>query len=180
MKIISYFAALMLACAALIDSPAYAGDIKNAQHLLGGVLTRAGVRGQTELSDSQLKALCEDGYAHAYFLYSGARARTISCSSGTISYSSINWLKTTPILEAISDGLEGRGRVFVHCHNGAHASGYVAAAALRQFCGYSSSQAMSYWEKSNDYGIPPGYKKIKSNLQSFDPIGGLSNNANCP
>ena len=122
---------------------ARAGEIKNAQTILGGVLTRAGVGGMSQLSDEQLRGLCEKGYTHAYYLYSGATPRTISCSRGRISYQSVNWLNNPgAVMEAVEAGLKGGGKVFVHCHNGAHASGAIAALALRQFCRYSGDEAM--------------------------------------
>jgi hypothetical protein len=153
---------------------ALAGPIKNEQTILSGVLTRAGVSGQAQLSDEQLTSLCEKGYSQAFFLYSGASARRVNCSRGSISYRSISWLKTTPVLEAVDAGLRGGGKVFVHCHNGAHASGFVAAIALRQFCGYSADPALSYWVKTNTYGNPPGLGTIKSKLRSFTPVSHLS------
>jgi hypothetical protein len=166
---------------ALLASPdfAFAGPIKNQQTILDGVLTRAGVSGQTQLSDDQLVSLCESGYSQAFYLYSGATAREIACSKGTISYRSISWLNTTPILEAIDAGLRGGGKVFVHCNNGAHASGFVAAIALRQFCGYSAEQALNYWYKTNTYGNPPGLGTIKAKLRAFTPVSSLSTSPSC-
>lgn len=180
MNLLKLVTAVAVALPALNFATAHAGAIKNSQNVVGGMLTRAGVKNQEQLSDSQLEELCDQGYSHAYFLYSGASARTISCGRGSISYKSVNWLKTGEVMNAISSGLEGGGRVFVHCNNGAHASGYVAAIALRQFCGYSASAAMNYFDKTNTYGKPPGYGKIKSGLNSYNPISGLSHKANCP
>jgi len=177
MKVIC--ATILLGLATLAPEHALAGPIKNEQNVVSGVLTRAGVKGQTQLSDDQLVSLCEAGYTKAYFLYSGATTRTVSCSKGSISYRSISWTSTGPIMQAIDSGLRGGGRVFVHCHNGAHASGYVAAIALRQFCGYSSDQAFAYWNKTNTYGTPPGINKIKSNLRSFTPDRGLTTTNGC-
>lgn len=158
---------------------AQAGEIKNAQNVLGGVLTRAGVSGRSQLSDEQLRGLCEKGYSHAFFLYSGATPRTVSCSKGQIAYRSVSWLNPTPVLEAINAGLHGGGRVFVHCNNGAHASGFTAAVALRQFCRYTSEEAMAYWSKTNTYGIPPGIGTIRRNLDTFSPLGGMAASPAC-
>lgn len=180
MKLTLSLAAMILSLAAT-SMTAHAGNIKNAQDVLGGFLTRAGVEKQEQLSDSQLVDLCEQGYYRAYFLYSGAKARTIKCSSGEIKYSSVHWTNNdTDILEAISYGMDSGQRVFVHCNNGAHASGYIAALALRQFCGYSSSKAFSYWEGHvGIYGkTPPARDKIQKRLKAFEPLPGLS--SKCP
>jgi hypothetical protein len=158
---------------------AQAGAIKNQQNILGGVLTRAGVDGQTQLSDSQLSDLCEKGYSHAFYLYSGASARSISCSKGRIAYQSVSWLNPAPVLEAVNAGLHGGGRVFVHCHNGAHASGFTAAAALRQFCRYSAAEAMAYFNRTNTYGTPPGIDVIRNKLNNFSPLAGMAASSSC-
>lgn len=172
--------ACLLALLLLVQTNfAQAGAVKNQQNVLGGVLTRAGVAGQQQLSDQQLSTLCEQGYSHAFFLYSGASPRTIRCSRGQISYRSVSWLNPAPILEAINAGLKGGGRVFVHCFNGAHASGFVAAVALRQFCRYSGGQAMDYWSQTNAYGNPPGIGRIQKELYSFSPLPGMSSSSSC-
>lgn len=174
MKFLPLFAALLFT-----SGLAHAGPIKNAQNILGGVLTRAGVSGQTQLSDSQLADLCEKGYSQAFYLYSGASPRSVSCSKGRISYRSVSWLNPAPIMQAVSAGLQGGGRVFVHCNNGAHASGYVGAVALRQFCRYTSDEAMAYWHKTNTYGIPPGIGRIKKEVSSYSIQSGMAASSSC-
>ena len=156
---------LLLSAIAVIASSASA-TIKDRQTLLGGTVIRAGVAHTTELSDGELDSLCNEGVTKAYYLYPGANARTRSCGKGSISYRSITWTDTTPILQSINSALGNGTKVFIHCHNGAHATGYVAAIAMRQFCGFDGDQAMKYFDKTNKYGQPPAYTKIRNNLHS--------------
>ncbi|MGZ3695924.1 MAG: hypothetical protein ACXWQO_17700 [Bdellovibrionota bacterium] len=172
---VSFLAVLLLAQ----SNFAHAGAVKNQQNILGGVLVRAGVSGRTQLSDQQLRTLCEQGFSQAFFLYSGATPRSISCSKGRISYRSVSWLNPAPILQAVNAGLNGGGRVFVHCLNGAHASGVIAALALRQFCRYSGEEAMAYWARTNAYGIPPGIGTIRRAVITFSPLGGMAASSSC-
>lgn len=158
---------------------AHAGPVKNQQSVLGGVLVRAGVSGQAQLSNEQLSDLCEKGFSQAFFLYSGATPRSVSCSRGKIAYRSVSWLNPAPVLQAINAGLQGGGRVFVHCNNGAHASGFIAAIALRQFCRYSGDEAMAYWSRTNAYGNPPGIGRIRRELNSFSPLSGMAASSSC-
>ena len=154
-------------------SAAQAGEIKNSQDLLGGLLTRAGNSKQQQLNDQQLKMLCEQGYTNAYFLYDGATARTVSCSKGTIKYSSQGTKNVKPIIANIYDGVKSGHRTFVHCHNGAHASGIVAAMALREFCDYSGDKAFNYWvQKAKTNPLPEkNVGIIRGRLMNYQPFG---------
>lgn len=151
-------------------------QIKNESSVLAGHLTRAGNKGMKELNDTQLTALCEQGYANAYFMYSGARARTVHCSAGSISYKSLGLKNAKVIISQISENLQTGAKTFVHCYNGAHASGLVAALSLRQFCGYSDDQAFAYW-KSKLGGYPlqeSNVRAVRATLRNFSPDASLS------
>jgi hypothetical protein len=52
------------------------------------------------------------------------------------------------ILNNIRNGVSTGERTFVHCNNGAHASGFVGAVVLRSFCGLGSKPAVSYWGRT--------------------------------
>lgn len=132
-------------------------EIKNEQKLLGNLLSRGGVMKRQPLSQADLKGLCERGFTNAYTLYGGAN-KTVTCSRGTIQYHGSKDFRTQSdmnrILEDIHQGLTTKEQTFVHCHNGAHASGFVAAIALRTFCGISAEKAISYWDRTlNGYAL---------------------------
>jgi LysM repeat protein len=65
------------------------------------------------------------------------------------------------------------GMMYMHCWNGWHQSGTIAAYTLMQFCDYSNSQALKYWERCTD-GNYKGFKTVKSRIRSFRPIKGYS------
>lgn len=126
--------------------------IKNSQDILGGLLTRAGVIGQRPLSQQELVSLCEQGYTEAFYLYGGAGDKQVSCSNGTLRYRSAGDFRAQQnmslVLDNINAGLSSGARTFIHCNNGAHASGFVAAVALRAFCGISTEEAVRYWGRT--------------------------------
>lgn len=144
-------------------------ELKNVQHVLGGLLTRAGVKNQQPLNRQELTELCEQGYTNAYFLYRGAPNMTVECSRGSIHYRSGS--NVDEILGNVAQGLNSGEKTFVHCNNGAHASGLQAALALRQFCGVSGAEAFRYWQ-NNLGGYPlaePYLSAIRRRIMNFSP-----------
>ena len=157
-------------------------ELKNVQHILGGLITRAGVKNQKPLNAQELNQLCEAGYTNAYFFYSGAGDQRISCSGGkSIHYRSLNQNAAKDLVIAnVAQGLTTGEKTFIHCNNGAHATGYVAAVALRQFCGLSGEQAVNYWNSSLG-GYPlqePNRSAVHNRIRSFSPSADMQlNNA---
>jgi hypothetical protein len=147
-------------------------EIKNQQKVLDGLLVRAGVMGQRPLTDSELLHLCEQGFGHAYSLY-GPRNKSIECSRGVIHYSGSKDFRTpgdmNRILEDIRSGLSSKQKTFVHCNNGAHASGFVAAIVLRTFCGMSAEKAISYWQSTlNGYPLQePNRTSLMNRIRNY-------------
>lgn len=174
----SFLSVLPLVAASLLSfaTNAEAGVIKNQQNLLSGALTRAGNTNRAELNDSQLADLCEKGYTKAYFLYKGARERAVTCSQGTIAYKSESIQNLNPVMEEVYRGIKSGSRVFVHCNNGAHASGLVGAFALRQFCGYSADAAFKYWNSNlNGYALQPqNVAGIRRRITNFQPSSSMT------
>jgi hypothetical protein len=148
-------------------------ELKNVQHILGGLLTRAGVKNQKPLDAQELNTLCEAGYTQAYFFYSGAGDQKINCSGGkSIHYRSMaQGTAKDLIIENVTKGLTTGEKTFIHCNNGAHATGYASAVALRQFCGLSAEQAVKYWNDSLG-GYPlqePNRGKVHNTIRAFTP-----------
>lgn len=171
------FAVLMVCFASSAQA-----QVKNAQDLLGGLLTRAGVKGQKPLSHADLVQLCEQGYTEAYFLYGGAKTQVVHCSKGSIEYSSSGDFRQpgnlNKILDNVAEGLRSRERTFVHCNNGAHASGFVGAIALRTFCGISGERAVQYWDATLS-GYPlqePNRSKLMKRIRDYKPRADLELN----
>ncbi|MFN6036868.1 MAG: hypothetical protein ACK452_00240, partial [Bacteroidota bacterium] len=59
--------------------------------------------------------------------------------------------------------------IYIHCWNGWHQSGRLSAMVLIQFCNYSVSKALKYWEENTD-GNSKGYKKVKESIRKFKPF----------
>lgn len=166
--------------------------IKNHQELLGGLLTRAGVANMLPLDRQELNMLCEQGYTEAFFLYKGASEVSVRCSRGMLRYRSVGDYRAPEnidlILDNINAGLSTGQKTFIHCYNGAHASGFVAGVVLRSFCGISEDQAVSYWNRTLG-GYPlhePNRTKLLQRLRNYsvrnelELRGSEKSRFNCP
>jgi hypothetical protein len=147
--------------------------IRDYREVMPGVLYRGGANnGRAPLNQGELAALCDAGMGTAYYLYStGFHGPTVThCSKGDLDYSYEGWEgKGRAIVhQQIYNTIKSKGKpVFIHCWNGIHATGAVAATALMQFCGISAKQAVEYWK----VGIAPKlqYPSVIHNIQSFQP-----------
>ena len=147
--------------------------IRDYREVMPGALYRGGANnGRAPLNQGELDALCDAGMGTAYYLYStGFHGPTvIHCSKGDLDYSYQGWEgKGRAIVhQQIYNTIKSKGKpVFIHCWNGIHATGAVAATALMQFCGISAKQAVDYWK----VGIAPKlqYPSVIQNIESFQP-----------
>jgi hypothetical protein len=166
-------ASAALAQSKIMQAGAPFHGIRDYREVMPGVLYRGGANnGRAPLNQSELDALCEQGMGTAYYLYStGFHGPTVThCSKGDLDYSYEGWEgKGRAIVhQQIYETIKSNGKpVFVHCWNGIHATGAVAATALMQFCGISAKQAVDYWK----VGIAPKlqYPSVIQNIQSFQP-----------
>lgn len=131
--------------------PSFHG-IRDYRQVMAGVLYRGGANnGRAPLREDQLKALCEPGFGTAVYLY---RTRfsgpsTIQCSKGSLRYITEGWegRGRAAVNQQIYDVIQSQDKpIFIHCWNGIHATGAVAATALMQFCNTSPQQAVAYWK----------------------------------
>ncbi|MFS4460538.1 hypothetical protein [Bdellovibrio sp. HCB2-146] len=172
---------LMLLTLSFVSLTSHA-EIKNEQKILNGLLSRGGVIQRKPLSNADLMSLCERGFTQAYTLYGGAN-KTVECSRGTIRYRGSKDFRAPAdmnrILEAIHASFTSKEKTFVHCNNGAHASGYVAAIALRTFCGISAEKAISYWDRTlNGYPLQePNRTNLMNRIRKYQIRAELELNA---
>lgn len=135
--------------------------IRELRTVIPGVLYRAGGPGGTKpLPDEALQALCEAGFSLAIYGYTDnwTPHSPVSCTSrvtgsrNTLEYVSLEASDSaakktalTKISRVILD--PSAGPALVHCWNGYHASGELAAVALRQFCDkeWNGDSASAYW-----------------------------------
>lgn len=126
--------------------------------VLSGVLYRAGFsggdKGHTGLSAAQRQGLCKSGFSNAFYVDFGNNTEfnSIDCGDNTLDYHKANSNSTHETMKVIHDIIKnpGKGPALVHCMWGVHSSGSVAAMALVQFCGWSETQAKSYWDKARN------------------------------
>lgn len=136
------------------------------------------------LPQDGLIRLCKQGFGLAIYLYSenfATAQKEMTCESvrgiNTLKYISISPV-TTPantrnILSIIYESLLSykHGPIYTHCWNGWHASGYVSAVSLRQFCGWSAEQAVKYWDINTDgRNDEPQYESIRNKIRTFIPF----------
>lgn len=172
----------VLAQAARSDFGGGAARVRDFKTVIDGVLYRGGSIGKKPLNQEQLQLLCQNGVSHAVYLYDTNFVPTadVSCTMtngqpNTTKYTMNRFLspaEVKQVMRSIYESIEhgNRGSVFVHCWNGWHASGEIAAQALKQFCDYSDDQAAEYW-KSN-IGDPqnlPKYGRVVARVKAFQP-----------
>ncbi|MGE3262580.1 MAG: hypothetical protein AB7K68_12435 [Bacteriovoracia bacterium] len=134
-----------------------------------------------------MKNLCEEGFTEAVYFYdtryataaSKVSCRTYAGKENTLLYKQVSPLRGHKQDLVILLGLIYRhvrdpalGPIYGHCWNGWHASGFVAAAALRQFCGFTAEEAMRYWILNTDGNSD--YPRVKRLVASFQPVPGLA------
>jgi hypothetical protein len=175
--------------------------VRNFRAVLNGVYYRGGAnnaynkqgekRGNSNpLPNGGLKNLCEEGFTQAIYLYPtnfSSAAKTTRCRTYNNEENVLNYAQISPLsyrrddqkklLTLINDHIRNPrlGPIYDHCWNGWHASGFVAAITLRQFCGFSADQAVAYWNVNTD-GINKGasYDTVRKNIRNFVPFSEFS------
>lgn len=159
--------------------PGQVSDIVNLREVIPGVLYRSGKSIGNKygpLSDASLVKLCKEGYSTAFYDYKRGSDHNVPCGTNQVS------LKIRPSLAGdknVYDQLatiystikHGLGPVITSCDAGHHASGYISATALIQFCGYTNQEALAYWIKNTDGDS--NYPKVKAKVLAFRPYSDL-------
>jgi hypothetical protein len=145
--------------------------IRDYREVMPGVLYRGGANnGRGPLREQQLEALCAAGFGTAVYLYRTGFSgpSTVQCSKGSLRYITEGWegKGRAAVDQQIYDAIKSKDKpIFIHCWNGIHATGAVAATALMQFCNISPQEAVAYWK----VGIAPRvqYPSVIRSIQSF-------------
>lgn len=144
--------------------PNQAGDTKRGNH--------------NPLKPKALETLCKQNFDTAIYLYSEnfrTAAKETKCADQTLQYMSLPPLdqpkNSKKILELIHERItSGRTekKIYLHCWNGWHASGFISALALRQFCGLSPEAAVKYWDANTDGNNKAArYQKVRDAIRSY-------------
>lgn len=166
---------------------------RNFRTVLNGVVYRGGANNRFHRDDERhnsnplpgdgIQNLCEEGFGSAVYLYSTnyeTAPRRTTCrtafGANTFEYEQASPLSSQEgamrILEMVHDELTDRDHdpIYLHCWNGWHASGYISALILRQFCGWTGAQAVAYWDRNTDgHNESSRYESIRKRIRAFTP-----------
>ena len=147
------------------------------------------------MSRDGLQKLCQQGFSEAIYLYQDdKRVETpdkVTCTppgsekEKTLVYKNLPPLISNPktadkaventkaILADIRQALldDEHKPVYVHCWNGLHASGFISAVALRQFCNFSKDAAIAYWDiNTGGVCVGKGLGKLGDHVGNYDAV----------
>lgn len=170
---------------------------RNLRPILYGVAYRGGANNyyhkenkrnnHNPLPDDGIRNLCVEGFSASIYLYqenfdTAPQVDSCACVHGGLNdmdYYQYDYFDNQHIYEmlklvrnsAINDSV---GPVYLHCWNGWHASGLLAALTLRQFCGMSKWEAINYWDINTDgANNSPRYQRIRNIIKDFEPYPDL-------
>ena len=172
---------------------------RNVRAVLKGFTYRSGANNyfhraekrpnKNPMPNDGLENLCKEGFTRVVYLYKEnfnsapkeVKCRTRDGRKNRLEYLQINGLtrnevETKKLLGLIREHLmdSKKGRFIAHCWNGWHASGFVAAVTLRQFCGFSGEEAVSYWDTATDgNNQEPAFERIRQRIRDFKPSAEL-------
>lgn len=146
--------------------------LREFKPVLDGVLYRGGGSGgKNPLKTESLEALCEDGFTDAAYLYpdNWKNQKLTNCRGNRVEYAvhGFRGEGAVELLARIHEVIKTGGKMFVHCWNGWHASGEIAAYSLIQFCDFSNEEADQYWKQNR------GDKAVISRIKKFKKVPGL-------
>lgn len=166
---------------------------RNLRPILHGIAYRGGAnnyfhktakrKNQNPLPNDGIRNLCQEGFSNSVYLYrrefeSAPVADTCACtneSANTMDYHQLDYFDSAHVYKmlkmvyesAVNDSV---GPVYLHCWNGWHASGFISAVILKQFCGYSSWDAVNYWDLGTDgANKSPRYQTQRERIKNFVP-----------
>ena len=170
---------------AVIPGALYRGGANNHYH------RSARRHNHNPLPGDGLENLCHEGFETTIYLYSTnfeSAERSVSCEAretGDGARPNVNsYYQLSPfdgaehrktlelVYAALTDG--SKGPVYAHCWNGWHASGFLAATALMQFCGLRPEAAVDYWNAGTDGNLhSQHYDEVRNAIGSFQPYPDL-------
>lgn len=135
------------------------------------------------LPDDGVENLCKEGFSHSVYLYrknwdTAPILDTCKCvneSKNVLQYDQFDYFDDAHVrdmLEIVYNSAVDStvGPVYLHCWNGWHASGFISAIILKQFCGTSDLDAVTYWDIGTDgANSSPRYNKVRDRIKNFKP-----------
>ena len=166
---------------------------RNVRAILHGIAYRGGGnnyyhrtdkrKNQNPLPDDGILNLCQEGFSNSIYLYQNNFDSTYSqincnCIDGeknSVRYHQLDYFEKEHVYKMLkmvyeSAKYDSIGPVYLHCWNGWHASGYLAAVILKQFCGYTNIEATKYWDIATDgANHSPRYRSVRKDIENFIP-----------
>lgn len=166
---------------------------RNMRPILHGVAYRGGANNhyhktdkranQNPLPNDGMHGLCAEGFSAGVYLYrenfehapQGDTCNCIDHSINKFDYYQYDYYDSSHVYEIIkmtynSAVHDDVGPVYLHCWNGWHASGYISAVLLKQFCGFSDWDAVNYWDLGTDgANTSPRYQTQRERIKDFKP-----------
>lgn len=166
---------------------------RNMRPILHGVAYRGGANNYYHLTDKRhnhnpipldgMSNLCTEGFSKGVYLYrenfeDSPLGDTCSCSNDSwnnFEYYQKDYFDDQHIKDMLemtyqSATMDSVGPIYLHCWNGWHASGYISAVILKQFCGYSNWDAVNYWDLGTDgANTSPRYQHQRERIKAFEP-----------
>jgi hypothetical protein len=168
---------------------------RNVRAVLDGVFYRGGANNQYHRTDKRhnknplptdgLENLCRQGFGAAIYLYptrydtaaKETTCQTVDGGEGHLAYEQISTqhgkkadLRAVFAMIMLHIAEPQRGAIYAHCWNGWHASGYLGAVALRQFCGFTGAEAVRYWNQTAKGASNADHDSTKDRITKFKPF----------
>jgi len=166
---------------------------RNMRPILHGVAYRGGANNYYHKTDKRknqnplpldgMHGLCQEGFSVGVYLYRRSFEEspigdTCNCIDDTwnqFKYKQLDYYDSSHVYEMLemtynSAVNESVGPVYLHCWNGWHASGFISAVILKQFCGFSNWDAVNYWDLGTDgANTSPRYQTQRERIKQFNP-----------
>lgn len=130
-----------------------------------------------------MHGLCQEGFSKGIYLYrenfeNSPLGDTCNCIDETLNkltYEQRDYYDSLHVYDMLKSTYAAAtqpevGPVYMHCWNGWHASGFIAAVILKQFCDYSDWDAVNYWDLGTDgANTSPRYQTQRERIKNFEP-----------
>jgi len=164
--------------------------LRNVRYVLNGLLYRGGANNKFHRSNRRdnmnplqkgaLTNLCKQGFSKAIYLYhtnfknapKSASCTDIHGKKNTIKYLNLVAHKQDDVKKIVKivheSIMNNDAPLYAHCWNGWHASGFVSAVSLMQFCGYSTEEAVQYWDENTDgHNTHSRYESMRKKIRNY-------------
>lgn len=152
-------------------------SVSNFKMVMPGLLYRGGTDNDSRrpLSQITLNKLCENNFKYAVYAYNTnweyGSENVTSCKNNKIIYINRQWNQPKQVSDVLKKLYmliqDGDGSMYIHCWYGVHASGYISAVALMQFCSLTPSQGLDYWNSNVPSKLR--YSKVQNMILNFKP-----------